>query len=268
MTRLRYDHILAGTALALILAAIPAGSLAQNADKTAPLPAASPAEQQAIEAPSANPTLAQPAVAVDPIASLDPAERPVAEKIRDFFSATSDRIFTNKKERAAAEAFYQSRNYAPLWLDNGIENARASSAIARLKNADADGLELSDYKIPTFAGLAPEALAEADLKLTQTVLTYARHVQAGRFPYTRVSNNIELPQAPPEPADVLAKVAAAADAGTALDAFSPQHAEYQKLKAMLAEVRANSVSKKGEAPRQVETIIVNMERWRWYPRDL
>jgi murein L,D-transpeptidase YcbB/YkuD len=181
MTRLRYDHILAGTALALILAAIPAGSLAQNADKAAPLPAAA-AEQQATEAPVANPTLAAPTVAIDPLASLDPADRPFAEKIRDFFAASSDRIFTNKKERAAAEAFYQSRNYAPLWLDKGIENARAISAIARLKNADADGLESSDYKIPTFAGLAPEALAEADLKLTQTVLTYARHVQAGRVP--------------------------------------------------------------------------------------
>ena len=75
MTRLRYDHILAGTALALILAAIPAGSLAQTADKTAPLPAAAaPAEQQATEAASATPTLAEPAVAVDPLASLDPAE--------------------------------------------------------------------------------------------------------------------------------------------------------------------------------------------------
>jgi murein L,D-transpeptidase YcbB/YkuD len=268
MTRLRYDHILAGTALALILAAIPAGSLAQNADKTAPLPAASPAEQQAIEAPSANRTLAQPAVAVDPIASLDPAERPVAEKIRDFFSATSDRIFTNKKERAAAEAFYQSRNYAPLWLDNGIENARASSAIARLKNADADGLELSDYKIPTFAGLAPEALAEADLKLTQTVLTYARHVQAGRFPYTRVSRNIELPQAAPEPADVLTAVVGTQDVGKVLDAFSPQHEEYRKLKATLAELRGAAGAKKGDTSRQIETILANMERWRWYPRDL
>jgi murein L,D-transpeptidase YcbB/YkuD len=268
MTRLRYDHILAGTALALILAAIPAGCLAQNADKTAPLPAASPAEQQAIEAPSANPTLAQPAVAVDPIASLDPAERPVAEKIRDFFSATSDRIFANKKERAAAEAFYQSRNYAPLWLDNGIENARASSAIARLKNADADGLELSDYKIPTFAGLAPEALAEADLKLTQTVLTYARHVQAGRFPYTRVSRNIELPQAAPEPSDILTAVVGTQDAGKVLDAFSPQHEEYRKLKAALAELRGAAGAKKGDSSRQIETILANMERWRWYPRDL
>src|SRR5215471_10737361 len=269
MTRLRYDHILAGTALALILAAIPAGSLAQTADKASPLPAvAAPAEQQATEAPSANPTLAEPTVAVDPLASLDPADRPFAEKIRDFFAATSDRIFTNKKERAAAEAFYQSRNYAPLWLDKGIENARASSAIARLKNADADGLELSDYKIPTFAGLTPEALAEADLKLTQTVLTYARHVQAGRFPYTRVSRNIELPQAAPEPADVLNAVAATQDAGKVLDTFSPQHEEYRKLKAVLAELRGAAGAKKGDSSRQIETILVNMERWRWYQRDL
>jgi murein L,D-transpeptidase YcbB/YkuD len=269
MTRLRYDHILAGTALALILAAIPAGSLAQNADKAAPLPAAAaPAEQQATEAPVANPTLAEPTVAIDPLASLDPADRPFAEKIRDFFAASSDRIFTNKKERAAAEAFYQSRNYAPLWLDRGIENARAISAIARLKNADADGLESSDYKIPTFAGLAPEALAEADLKLTQTVLTYARHVQAGRFPYTRVSRNIELPQAAPETADVLNALAATQDAGKVLDAFSPQHEEYRKLKAMLAELRGAAGAKKGDASRQIETILANMERWRWYPRDL
>ena len=106
-----------------------------------------------------------------------------------------------------------------------------TSAIARLKDADADGLDASDYKTPTFAGLGPDALAEADLKLTQTVLTYARHLQAGRFPYTRVSHNIELPQARARPADVLAKIADAADAGKALDEFSPQHEAYKKLKA-------------------------------------
>ncbi|HET9244188.1 MAG TPA: L,D-transpeptidase family protein, partial [Xanthobacteraceae bacterium] len=66
----------------------------------------------------------------------------------------------------------------------------------------------------------------------------------------------------------LGTIAAASDAGKALDTFSPQHQEYQKLKAMLAELRASSGGKKSEAPRQIETIIVNMERWRWYPRDL
>jgi murein L,D-transpeptidase YcbB/YkuD len=299
MTRLRY-HILAGTALALILAAVPLGGLAlDGSNKMAPAPAGgSSVEQASTEASAPNAAAAtepaataiepaaeaaavtQPAAATeltvtaeqaappDPMASLDPADRPVAEKIRDFFAGTSDRIFANKKERAAAEAFYQSRSYAPLWLDKGVANARATSAIARLKNADADGLEVGDYKTPNFAGLGSDALAEADLKLTQTVLTYARHVQAGRFAYTRVSRNIELPQAAPEPADILNAMAATQDADKALDAFSPQHEEYQKLKAMLAELRGASGAKKGDASRQIETIIANMERWRWYPRDL
>jgi murein L,D-transpeptidase YcbB/YkuD len=295
MTRLRYHHMLAGTALAVILAAIPLGGLALEKSKTAP-GAESPAEQTSTEASSPAPaataesvTITEPvvtttttepaaapestvtaeqAVVVDPMALLDPADRPIAEKIRDLFAAPSDRIFANKKERAAAEAFYQSRNYLPLWLDKGLENARATSAIARLKNADSDGLEASDYKTPNLAGLTGDTLAEADLKLTQAVLTYARHVQAGRFPYTRVSRNIELPQAAPEAADVLSMLAATTDAGKALDTFSPQNEGYQKLKAMLAELRGASGGKKADTSRQVETIIANMERWRWYPRDL
>jgi murein L,D-transpeptidase YcbB/YkuD len=100
------------------------------------------------------------------------------------------------------------------------------------------------------------------------VLTYARHVQAGRFPYTRVSRNIELPQAAPEPADVLTAVVGTQDVGKVLDAFSPQHEEYRKLKATLAELRGAAGAKKGDTSRQIETILANMERWRWYPRDL
>src|SRR5215831_2090120 len=270
MNGLRYDRILAGTALALILAIPMGGLLAQDPNKIGPAPvAASPAEEVATPALAAEPVaVTEQAAPVDPLASLDPADRVIAEKIRDLLAATSDKIFASKKERAAAEAFYQNRNFLPLWLDKGVENARATSAIARLKHADADGLEVSDYKTPSFAGLGSDALAEVELKLTQAVLTYARHLQAGRFAYTRVSRNIELPQAVPEPADILGTIAAASDAGKALDAFSPQHEEYQKLKAMLAELRASSGGKKSEAPRQIETIIANMERWRWYPRDL
>src|SRR5262245_56096513 len=175
----------------------------------APSPPAAAAPEAATPAP-ANPAVAteQAAPPPDPMAALDPADRAVAEKIRDLFAAkTADRIFLAKKEPSAAEAFYQGRGFAPLWLDKGVENARAKAAIARLQRADADGLDINDYKTPNFAGLTPEAQAEADLKLTQTVLAYARHVQAGRFPYARVSNNMELLQTPPEPSEVLAKIA-------------------------------------------------------------
>jgi murein L,D-transpeptidase YcbB/YkuD len=300
MSKSRYNRILAGTALTLILA-IPLAVMAKNdnppavaatgADAVSFAAAAAAVEQTPSQAapamatqenePAANSAVtpadaAMPAAqtaatgqtaAPDPLAALDAADRAVAEKIRDLLAAKADKIFAAKNERAAVEAFYQKRNLAPLWLEKGVENARATSAIARLRNADADGLEPGDYKVPSFAGLEPEALADAELKLTRAVLTYARHVQAGRFPYTRVSRNIELPQAAPEPADVLSSVADAADVGKALDLFSPQNEPYSKLKATLAELRAKPGAAKNEA-KQIETIVVNMERWRWYPRDL
>ena len=309
-------------------------------------PAETPAAKDSGKDAVAPATPASPAVATeqvaapDPMASLDPADRAVAEKIRDLLAAKADKIFASKKERAAVEAFYQARNLAPLWLDKGVETARAKAVIARLKDADAEGLDVNDYKTPNFAGMSPEALAEADLKLTQTVLTYARHVQAGRFPYTRVSVNIELPQAPPEPADVLAKVAGAADAGKALEDFSPPHEAYKRLKAQLAQMRgkgdtgkmiadgallklnakapmedarvpllreklglagdasdlkydaklaeavkkfqranelpvtgnvdAKTIKELNGPPRDksIDMVVSNMERWRWYPRDL
>ncbi len=283
----RRFQILTGTAVALILAA-PLVSMAKNSSSVAPTPPAGLVVEQAFEAiaaataapasdakavpgavefaapvaPAATPAAAiEPAVTPDPLAALNPADRAVAEGIRDLLAAKADKLFASKSERAAVEAFYQARNLAPLWITDGAENARARAAIARLKNADADGLDAGDYRTPAFAGAAA-ALAEAELKLTHAVLTYARHVQAGRFPYTRVSKNIELPQAAPEPADVLSKVAAAEDAGKALDIYSPQNEPYRKLKAALADLR------KSGAKGQIETIVANMERWRWYPRDL
>ncbi len=299
----RNNRILASTALALILA-IPLGSMAKNENPPAAAPVAAtpavtpaatlaamtaePASTQAARATATEasepPAISsgaspEPATATeqaasmeqaatpDPLASLDPADRAVAEKIRDLLATKPDSFFASKKERTAVEAFYQNRNLAPLWLDKGVENTRAEAVIARLKNADADGLEPSEYKAPNFAGLEGDALAEAELKLTRTVLTYARHLQAGRFPYTRVSRNIELPQAAPEPTDVLSSIADAADAGKALDLFSPRNEPYRKLKAMLGELRGKPGGAKSEA-RQIEAIVANMERWRWYPRDL
>jgi murein L,D-transpeptidase YcbB/YkuD len=223
-------------------AAAPSEAPAAAKDVVAP---AAAAKDAAAPATPANPAVAtEQTAAPDPMASLDPADRVVAEKIRDLLATKGDKLFAGKKERSAAETFYQNRNYAPIWLDKGIENARAKAVIARLQGADADGLDVNDYKTPSFAGLAADAQAEAELKLVQTVLTYARHVQAGRFPYTRVSHNIELPQAPPEPADVLGKIAGAADAGKALEDFSPQHEGYKRLKTLLAQMRGKGDGRK------------------------
>src|SRR5207302_10307426 len=113
---------------------------------------------ETVPAPSATPTAPSDTVPPDPFAALDPADRPIAEKIRDLLAAKGDKIFASKKVRAAVETFYQNRSLAPLWLEKGVESDRGKAAIARIRAADSDGLDLNDYKIPDFAAAGPDAL--------------------------------------------------------------------------------------------------------------
>ena len=141
------DRILASAAVALLLtapvcalaqeqAAMPTGEHVHSLSATAGVTPAAPSLRASVidEARAPKP-------AADPMAALDPADRAIAEKIRDLLAAKPNRFFADKKEHAAVEAFYQKRNLAPLWLDKGVENARAKAVIARIKNADADGLD-------------------------------------------------------------------------------------------------------------------------------
>ena len=278
MRGLHCDRIVLGTAFAFLLASA-LGAMAQEVDQPAKV-AAVPVEAPASQPPQAPSAATNKAV----LPSLDAADRAIAEKIRELLAGGSEKIFSASEERQKVEAFYQRRQFAPLWLDKAVENARKASVANRLDHADADGLNVADYGIPSFAGSGPDALAEAELKLTQAVLTYARHLQAGRFFRHQIKYEIGLPQAAPDPEEVLRKLAEAADPGAALDEFSPQNEPYRRLKAMLAKRRgqrandlpatgnldARTVRKlNGGGPdRAIDTIIANMERWRWYPRDL
>ena len=77
------------------------------------------------------------------------AQRPVltlaltSATIHTVLASKGDRIFSSKKERSAVEAFYQARSLLPLWLDKGVENARAKSAAARLLRSQGWRLALS-----------------------------------------------------------------------------------------------------------------------------
>jgi len=206
--------------------AIPQPAAAAGGDEV-PAPAASSA-QGAPKEPAA--------AAVSTIAADGNAA--VTEKLRDLANGQFDRILGGKKERAAVDAYYASRDYAPLWLTDGKPNARAQAAIAYLAHVDADGLEPADYPTADFASLSdPAALAEAEVRLTLSVITYAHHAAVGRVHWSRVSGDIYYEQKVPAPGDILGKIAAANDVGAALASYEPQSPGYVELKAKLAELR-------------------------------
>ena len=84
----------------------------------------------------------------------------------------------------------------------------------------------------------PASLAEAELKLSTTVITYAHHASVGRVHWSRVSGDISYTATPPEPADVLAAIVEAKDVSAALELYEPHAPGYLALKAKLAEIRA------------------------------
>jgi murein L,D-transpeptidase YcbB/YkuD len=170
--------------------------------------------------------------------NVAPADQPVADKLKEMLGVKSSKYFDRKAERAAVEKFYITREYAPVWTQAGALTASATGVVARLKDAAADGLNAADYPVPDFtAATSPDALADAELKLTASVLDYARQAQSGRMHWSQVSADILYPDHPTDPAEVLANVTTAKDSSAALEGYNPPHRLYKQLKAKLAELR-------------------------------
>jgi murein L,D-transpeptidase YcbB/YkuD len=213
-------------------------------------------EPQKAAAPAAEP---QPAVTSAPQpattdtatapAAAEQITDPVAVKLKEIITTKLSRFVDRKDDRPGVESFYASRQYAPLWTDQGEVNARGKAAIAYLRGVAADGLDPSDYPAPAFkSGADPQALAEAELKLIDSVLTFARHAQIGRVHFSRVAGDIAYNQTAPDPATVLAHLAKADDAGRTLDSYLPQHPAYKGLKAKLAELRGQTAEPAAAPP--------------------
>ena len=198
-------------------------------------PAATPAEPAAAAATPAVEPAKEP---VKSAGNVAPADQPVADRLRDLLGAKSSKYFDRKAERAAVEKFYGSRDYAPVWTEAGSLTAGAKGVIARLQDAAADGLNAADYPVPNFAAAtSPDALADAELKLTASMLDYARQAQSGRMHWSQVSADILYPDHPIDPAEVLANITAAKNSSAALESYNPPHKLYKELKAKLAELR-------------------------------
>jgi L,D-transpeptidase YcbB len=225
---------------------------APTAKSDPPAEAAAPPAAANAEPPAAAPPAAAPAeTAAD--AKPDP-NAAIASQLRDLTNGKFDTILGNAQDRAIVDAFYSGRDYAPLWLSDGRPNARAQAAMTYLGHVDADGLNPADYPVPDFTGASdPTALAQAEIRLTAAVITYAHHASIGRVHWTRVSGDISYDQKAADPADVLGAMVSTSDVAQALDAYEPHDPAYLALKAKLAEIRAGKESQiviaDGSAPK-------------------
>jgi murein L,D-transpeptidase YcbB/YkuD len=218
-------------------------------------PAAAPAPEKAAVAPVAAPEPAKAAAA--PAPAPVSADTAVADQLRDLITAKLDHFVPRKPDREGVEAFYRARDYKPLLVAGGALDARGKAVIAFLGRVDTDGLNPADYPTPDFKTAAtPQALAEDELKLVNSVLTYARHAQSGQIHFSRVAADIDFKPVAPEPADVLAKLSGAGDVAATLDGYNPPQVEFKALKAKLAELRKGAQAPKAEEGKKPDLVRI------------
>ncbi len=214
-----------------------------------------PQPAQNAAAPAAEPAKAASAPAAAPPSPT--SDVAVSDSLRSLIDGQLDRFVARKPDREGVVAYYKAHDFKPIWISNGAANARAKAAIAYLAQVDTVGLDPSDYPTPDFAAsTTAESLAQDELKLTESVLTYARHAQIGQINFTRVGADISFKLEAPEPAEVLAKLAEASDTSAALDSYNPPQAGFKALRKALAEVRAGKVDKPADKEKTAKQVRV------------
>ena len=171
------------------------------------------------------------------------------------------------------QAFYESRGYLPAWVDGVETTPQWKDLVQQLKYSAAHGLDPDSYGADAFEALRAgsqdrwsgtrfpvEQVPEMDAKMTYAYLRYA----ADLLGWTRSPREIHtqwLTASKKE--DLGARLTGAIAAGRvreSLEALAPAHPQYKGLQAALANEDASSA--------RAEVLRMNMERWRWAPRDL
>lgn len=177
-----------------------------------------------------------------------------AQTVEVLPSAPSARMVRTLVDGGSADLhnFYAPAAYALVWTNNGRPTAQALAAIAVLENAAAKGLDPADYgagswahRVKTLSGDA--ALARFDVELTSAVMRYASDVRVGRvnpqdgFAYDLESKRHYLPS-------LVAQITTATDATAVLGSVEPQHEDYRRLLAALAQYRRIEAESKNDGP--------------------
>ena len=148
--------------------------------------------------------------------------------------------FTSDRTRE----FYAARNGAPVWWDGDGWTGHAMTAVETLQNASHEGLRPSDYPASelTLAGASAsqETLATQDVLLTDSILSFIRHLKVGRIAPSEVDSDIHM--APPA-FDAMAALEdglQSTDFTAWIASLAPDNKMYFLLRKALTEYRAHA----------------------------
>ena len=171
-------------------------------------------------------------------------------------------------------AFYASFNFQPVW---STRPRQAEALLGAVWRAGEHGLDPELFHAALLRNPGALPPIERELLLSDAFLAYANALARGAMPIAqRVDDEDLAPEAVDVPAALVGAIDSADPAG-AIVALAPRAPEYLALRRALQAYNQSSPGApsrpggRGAADKnanELRQLVVNLERWRWLPRDL
>jgi murein L,D-transpeptidase YcbB/YkuD len=174
---------------------------------------------------------------------------------------------------AIEREFYQSRGHIPAWIDGDRTTPHVKDLVQQFKYSELHGLNPARYPVGIFEEIRQQshtrmgtrfdvaAVPELDAQLTYGYLLYAADLIGWSTSPVEISRTWRIQPRKDDLAKRLADAITSNRIRESLEALAPNHPQYKGLQAALARER--------QVPDgNLDRILVNLERWRWAPRDL
>ncbi|WP_083567492.1 L,D-transpeptidase family protein [Hyphomicrobium sp. CS1GBMeth3] len=135
--------------------------------------------------------------------------------------------------QTAVQAFYEERGYSPLWVDETGFKSEAQSVIEEMAKADTWGLSAGSYTVAPPRDISDASLAEAEIRLSFTILDYVEAARGGRItqPSEQLSSYLDRRPNLPDPLTVLREFGTSHEPVATLLSYHPQHEQFARLRA-------------------------------------
>ncbi|WP_084649897.1 L,D-transpeptidase family protein [Stappia stellulata] len=192
------------------------------------------------------------APAPDPSTLLprDPLAMAIARELSTADTLMLDAAFNAGSEdelQLGVQSFYESRLFQPLWVSEDGLNTHGELLLKAFEAARAHALDPASYDPDRLFQIAFNAtgtneLAAVEVALSNSYITYANDMVAGRVKPNDVNPSLKLFPQTPDPEALLDLVEQSEDFALTLDALSPNTSNYARLKAGLASYRAKAAA--------------------------
>jgi murein L,D-transpeptidase YcbB/YkuD len=147
---------------------------------------------------------------------------------------------------ALTRQFYQRRDDAPAWIENGKPRPQLKQLIAALEQAGREGLDPALYNPQALAVFDRGQALERDVRLTYTYLQYATDLSSGVGNLSRAHKDWQIKGSRADVVALLDQALDDNDVGDSLAGLLPSHPQYTKLRDALQQYR--DIARRGGWP--------------------